>query len=310
MVRAAVILLLLCLNVVLWGVPVALGGLGKLLTFGAARRRVVLAQAWLAERWVQGNDQIFDWMVSTEWEIDAIDELDIKGRYLVIANHLSWIDIFALFRAFHGRTAFIRFFLKRALIWSPIIGQATWALDFPFMRRYSSAYLAAHPEKRGKDLETTRKACRRYRTIPCTLLNFLEGTRFTREKQEDQQSPYRHLLRPRIGGVGFAIASMGAHLDALIDATLVYPGVDDPTMFDFMRNRIPRVVVRARRLEIPPAFRSAAITQPGPERDRFKEWIESIWREKDELIDAIEAESPRIASAVAGRAPRSAQRPA
>lgn len=48
------------------------------------------------------------------------------------------------------------------------------------MKRYSKAYLARHPEKKGQDLATTRKACAKFSRIPVAVFNFLEGTRFTR----------------------------------------------------------------------------------------------------------------------------------
>jgi 1-acyl-sn-glycerol-3-phosphate acyltransferase len=232
---------------------------------------------------VRGNDWIFDTFLSTRWEIEGLEELRRDGHYLVLSNHVSWIDIFALYRAFLGVGPFIRFFLKQQLIWFPIAGQACWALAFPFMRRYSPEYLKQHPEKRGRDLETTRIACRRYRHVPVAILNFIEGTRFSREKHEDQQSPYRNLLRPRVGGIGFVLASLAEQLDAMYDVTLVYPH-RDVTMWDFVTNRVEWVKLLARRIEIPDEFQSAAVTEAGEVRERFKVWVEQIWREKDQLI--------------------------
>lgn len=286
MLRAVAIIILLILNLAFWGTLVFLGGIVKLLTFGAARRRVIVALTWFGERWVQINDRIFDTFLDTEWRFEGFDGLRRDAHYLVIGNHVSWIDILAVFRSLRGHAPFLRFFLKHTLIWFPILGQACWALEFPFMRRYSPEYLKQHPEKRGRDLETTRKACRRYRHIPVSILNFVEGTRFTRDKHEDQQSPYRHLLRPRIGGIGFVIASLGEQLDSLVDVTIVYPH-REVTMWDFVTNRVPWIALRARRLHIPPAHLSAAITGRGPEREEFKAWVEQIWREKDEEIARI-----------------------
>ncbi len=80
---------------------------------------------------------------------------------------------------FRGRIPFLKFFLKQQLIWVPLLGLAWWALDFPFMRRHSSEYLAKHPEERGKDLAATRKACEKFAEIPTSVMNFVEGTRFT-----------------------------------------------------------------------------------------------------------------------------------
>lgn len=283
MLRGLAIIILLLINLVIWGTPVLLGGLVKLLTFGELRRAVNRNLPWLAGQWVRWNDRIFDALLTTEWDVSGFEGLRRDGHYVVISNHVSWIDIFALLRVLKDKAPFIRFFLKRQLIWAPIVGQACWALSFPFMRRYTPDYLAQHPEKRGRDLETTRVACRLYRHIPVSIVNFCEGTRFSREKQEDQESPYKHLLRPRVGGVGFVLASLGEQLDAMIDVTLVYPG-SDVTMWDFVTNRVPRIVVRARQLAIDPQHCTPAVIEPGPARERFKGWIEQVWREKDELI--------------------------
>jgi 1-acyl-sn-glycerol-3-phosphate acyltransferase len=284
--RAAAIAVLLVLNLIFWGTPILLGGVVKLLTFGEARRRVIMVLVWLAERWALFTNGIFDLLLDTRWHIEGDQDFDRDGHYLIVSNHVSWVDIFAVLRVFVGKGPFIRFFLKRALIWSPIVGQACWALEFPFMRRYSPEYLAQHPEKRGRDLETTRIACRRYRKIPVSIVNFIEGTRYSEEKHEDQQSPYRFLLRPRIGGISFVIASMAEQLDAMFDVSVIYP-TRDISMWQFITNRLPWVEVRVRRIEIPREYLSAAITEPGELRDRFKAWVEEIWREKDRIMAAV-----------------------
>jgi 1-acyl-sn-glycerol-3-phosphate acyltransferase len=289
LLRGATTVLLLALNLTFWGSLIVVLALIKLfLLHRTPRRRIVLAVAALAERWVGINDRIFDLLLPTVWDIEGIDgSIRHDGHYLIISNHLSWVDVLALLRAFHGHTALLRFFLKHELLWFPIVGQACWALEFPFMRRYSSDYLQRHPEKRGRDLETTRRACRRFRRIPVAILNFVEGTRFTREKQADEDSPYRHLLRPRIGGIAFVLASLGDQLDSMVDVTLAYRG-GEVSLWRFISGQVPRILIRARRIDIPVQFLSAAITEPGAARDAFKLWIESIWGEKDALLDRLE----------------------
>jgi 1-acyl-sn-glycerol-3-phosphate acyltransferase len=270
-IRGLAVIVLVALNLAFWGVPVVLLGLGKLVLRGNARRRLILKLAGLGERFVATNNRIFDALLPTQWDVSGIESLRADRHYLVISNHVSWTDIFVLFRVFHRHVALLRFFIKQELIWLPFAGQAAWALEFPFMRRYSPEYLTRHPEKRGRDLETTRKACERYRDIPVAILNFLEGTRFTLDKQEEQQSPYAMLLRPRVGGVTFVLDSLGDQLDGVIDVTIKYP-TQDVSIWDFATGRIPRIAVRARLLSVP------------DDRAHYKEWIEGIWREKDELL--------------------------
>ncbi|HEY0139853.1 MAG TPA: acetyltransferase [Thermoanaerobaculia bacterium] len=286
MLRGLVIALLLGGNLLLVGVPVSLFGLLKPVMRGRARGLLIRFIAWMGERWVGQNNRILDAFLDTVWDVEGPDDADRDGHYLILSNHLSWVDIFVAFRVFHRRTALVRFFLKDTLRWAPIVGQAAMALDFPFMRRYSKEYLEQHPEKRGRDLETTRKSCSRFRHVPVAILNYVEGTRFTRAKHAEQQSPYRYLLRPRVGGVAFVLASLGDQLDGVYDLTVVYPG-HQITMWDFATNRVPRIVVRVRRIDPPRELYTTAITEPGPVREHFKQWIDARWREKDTVIGGI-----------------------
>ena len=294
MIRAAIVLILFSINLVAWGTVVLLVGVVKFFApQGRIRRRLILTLASLGEGWVAMNNAISDLMLPIRWEIEGADGLRRDGHYLVFANHISWIDIIVVFRALHRRIALIRFFTKQELIWLPFIGQACWALEFPFMKRYSADYLAQHPEKRGTDLETTRRACERYRTIPVAILNFLESTRFTLDKHADQESPYRYLLRPRTGAAAFVVASLADQLDGILDVSIAYPG-HLVSVWDFISGRVKSVQVRVRQLPVPPELLSAAVTEPGPVRDQFKEWIEGVWREKDavlgDLLEGREAE--------------------
>jgi 1-acyl-sn-glycerol-3-phosphate acyltransferase len=282
--RAAVLLACLVANTFFWATAILLGGVVKLFTRGETRRRVILALSRMGERWVGVNNRLFDFFLSTSWETSGPGQLARDGRYLLIANHLSWIDIFAVLHLFHGRTAFIRFFLKHTLLWFPFVGQACRALEFPFMRRYTPEYLERHPEKRGQDLATTQEACRRYVDIPVAILNFVEGTRLTARKHAEQKSPYRHLLRPRVGGIAFVLASLAEELDAVIDVTVIYPR-KSVTFLDFLANRVEWIRVEARRIEVPPEFFDAAVTEAGPLRESFKTWVEGVWREKDQRIE-------------------------
>ena len=285
-VRGVLTIVLFAINLFLIGTPILLIGLLKLVLRGETRRRLILFLAGFAERWAVLNNKTIDSRLTTRWDVGELPPLFRDGHYLILSNHISWVDIIVLVRVFHRRVAFLRFFLKSQLFWFPVVGLGTWALEFPFMKRHSAEYLARHPEKRGEDLETTRRACQRYRTIPVAILNFIEGTRFTHEKHEEQCSPYRYLLRPRAGGVSFVLASLGDQLDGVLDVTIAYPG-HEVTVWDFVTNRVDRISVRVRPVEVPEGLSGEAITRPGPEREAFKAWIDGLWREKDELLATL-----------------------
>ena len=187
---------------------------------------------WIAEAWISCNSA---WMALTqrsEWDVSGLDELDYRSWYMVSCNHQSWVDILVLQHLLNRRIPLLKFFLKQQLIWVPVMGLAWWALDFPFMRRHSEQYLKKHPEMRGKDQETTRRACEKFALVPTSVMNFLEGTRFTPAKHARQQSPYAHLLKPKAGGMALALNAMGDKFQAILDVTIVYPD-GRPTFWQF-----------------------------------------------------------------------------
>ena len=161
----------------------------------------------IAEAWIAGNSAWMRLTQRTVWDVQGIEGLDARSWYLVNCNHQSWVDILVLQHLFNRRIPLLKFFLKQQLIWVPVMGLAWWALEFPFMRRHSEEFLKTHPEMRGKDQATTRKACEKFAHRPTGVMNFLEGTRFTQAKHDRQQSPYRYLLRPKAGGIAQALAA-------------------------------------------------------------------------------------------------------
>ena len=177
-----------------------------------------IANCWIGVN--NFNQRIFCNIV---WDVQGTETLDPNGWYLVLANHQSWVDILVLQNIFHRKIPFLKFFLKKELFWFPILGQAWWALDFPFMTRYSGSFLKTHPHLRGKDIEITRKACKKFKNTPVSIMNFVEGTRFTEKKHQEQQSPYTNLLKAKAGGIAYVLSAMGDQLQSILDVTIVYP---------------------------------------------------------------------------------------
>ena len=237
----------------------------------------------IAESWIGVNSTLIEVFSQPRWEVHGIEGLSREGWYLVLSNHQSWVDIPVLQRVFNRRIPFLKFFLKSQLIWVPFLGLAWWALDFPFMKRYSKDFLDKHPALRGKDIEATRRACEKFATVPVSVMNFVEGTRFTPEKHAHQQSPFPHLLRPKAGGVAFVLETMGELLQAIVDVTIVYPR-GKPTMSDLVCGRVREVRVIVRRLEIPTEMLGGSYEDDPVFRERFQAWINGLWVEKDRLL--------------------------
>lgn len=245
---------------------------------------------WIAESWAEINKSIFGLMLPTVWDIRCDTQLHSDHSYLVICNHQSWVDIAALVQAFNRKTPYFKFFLKKELIWAPFLGLAFWALDYPFMKRYSKAHLARHPEDRGKDLEITRRACEKFRDLPVTVVNFLEGTRFTAHKHRAQASPYQHLLRPKSGGIAFVTAALGDQMRSLLDVTIIYPQPQPPGFWALISGRVPRVLVDIRSQTLPAEIFHGDYSEDPAFRAYFQERVNQLWADKDLRIAQLRSE--------------------
>lgn len=236
----------------------------------------------LAESWIGINNRLWGGFTDTRVSVDEDAALEIDGHYLVLANHQSWVDILVLQKVFNRRIPLLRFFLKRQLFWVPLLGLAWWALDFPFMGRYTPRQVARRPELARRDIEATRRACGKFRAIPVAIMNFVEGTRFTPAKRAKQASPYRQLLKPKSGGIAFVLDAMGEGLHAILDVTIAYPGGSSPSLLDLLCNRIPEVRVQVRQRAIPEEMVRGDYQNDRAFRARFQQWMNSLWREKDD----------------------------
>ncbi len=238
---------------------------------------------WL---WATINATILGATNPVEWDVQGGEELKSDGWYLMISNHMSWTDIVVLCCVFKDRIPMPKFFLKQQLLYVPFIGMACWALDMPFMRRYSREYLLRHPEKRGQDLETTRRSCAKFKHTPTTVVNYVEGTRFTPEKQKKSKAGYQYLLQPKTGGIAYTLAAMGEQFDNIVDVTLAYPENSTTPFKDMLMGRMKKIVVR---IDVLPM--NASVTgdyfNDKPYKRQFQLWLGEVWQQKDQRLQAI-----------------------
>lgn len=287
--RVAPILLLIVANTLVHALPLlAVAVVKAVLPFKRARLACNPVLIGFAEGWIAVNSRMIDRLTRTRFQVEMPPSLQPDGHYLVLANHQSWVDIVVLQKIFNRRIPFLRFFLKRQLFWVPVLGLCWWALDFPFMGRYTRKQIAKNPELGRRDMEATRRACEKFLDIPVSVMNFVEGTRFTRQKHATQASPYRHLLKPKSGGVAFVIGAMGQSLRAVLDVTIVYPG-GRPTIVDLIGGRIPEVRVSVRQRPIPEALIDGDYQEDRAFRARFQQWMNGLWEEKDAEIERLQA---------------------
>ncbi|MGM8939824.1 acyltransferase [Psychrobacter glaciei] len=278
-------------NSLIVALPVWLMGATKVVTGAAIADDTMIK---VTNYWINSNNALIDNILpEKDWRISLPDDVNMQGKYLLMSNHQSWVDTSIVQYISENRLPLTRFFTKFELIYIPVIGQAFYFLDFPMMRRHSKEAIAKNPALQGKDIEEAKRACALLKDKPFTLLNYLEGTRFTQDKHDKQQSPYKHLLKPRAGGLSLAINALGEEMDGILDMTIVYPdGV--PTYSDLWKGNIKRLGVDVRHVEIPDALFDA-VKNGGYENDeaikaQMFAWIEEMWHQKDQRISAMLAE--------------------
>jgi 1-acyl-sn-glycerol-3-phosphate acyltransferase len=251
------------------------------LTGGARAWLETLMDRWVIDPWVAANRSWFKWLRLCEVRVTYAGELGL-GRdhwYMVVSNHQSWTDIVLLQTVLRADLPPVKFFTKQQLIWVPLLGLAMYLLGFPYVRRISREERERNPELANADRDNTLAACDGFRSHPTAVLNFLEGTRFTREKHLRQPQPaYRGLLNPRIGGLGYVLQGLSSELHCLVDVTIDYPdGV--PAFWQFLKGECRAVDMRIETRAIP-----SAVADPEHGRDALGDWVNAIWQEKDHRI--------------------------
>lgn len=234
--------------------------------------------------WIKLTNLIIGLTMKTDWEVHGEGELSRSGRYFLIANHQSWVDILILYKLFGSKVPILVFFIKKQLVWSlPFLGFAMWATGFPLMQRHSKSYLKNNPKSRQADIEATKKLCLRFKKHPVTVINFLEATRFTKEKHHRQLSPYKHLLKPHSSKFAFVLSAMGNSLHNIIDVTIIYPE-GKIGLWDFVCGKLPKIVVYYKVMPITDELRNGSYTEDRVYRSRIQRWVNDLWLTKDNLI--------------------------
>ncbi len=285
-VRAFIAFSLYFLNTLFWIGPLVVFSVLKLLIpfkFWQYVSRLVID--FIATCWVDFNS--FNLWLVQNIRIDAkgLDSLENGKWYVVVSNHQSWVDILILQKLLLRRIPFLKFFLKQELIWVPLMGLAWWALDFPFMKRYSSSFLKKNPHLKGKDIEITRKACEKFKTIPVSIVNFMEGTRYTPVKHQRQQSPFTHLLKPKAGGIAFVLGSMRDMITGIVNVTIAYPQ-GPKTFWQFLCGGVGDVKVNVEVLPVTDEM-IGDYFEDDHFREKFQNWVNNLWISKDKKMAAM-----------------------
>ena len=212
-------------------------------------------------------------------------EFKMDEWYMAMSNHQSWADIFVLLVSANYKIPLLKFFMKKELWWIPFVFLANKTLNMPFVNRHSKEEVKKNPSLRTKDYENTIKSCKRFLRSPSTIFSYAEGTRFTRDKHEKQNSPYKNLLKPKVGGMATALSAM-PKINTLIDYSLIYK-TNKRSAWDFLTGEMRHVRVCVKKYDIPESLKNRNYFTDEQYREDFKVWIESIWAEKDEHIENL-----------------------
>lgn len=240
--------------------------------------------------WVSNNAFLM-WLTNRiKWDIEGADIEKIKGSCFIISNHVTWTDIVMLGQIYRGKIPITKFFLKHSLIYIPILGQACYSLGMPFLRRYSRSELIKNPKLKMKDINATRKACHNLLSHPSSLVNFVEGTRYTKEKAAAQQSPYRHLMPPKAASLAIALGLIGSHIDCLLNTTLVYPGEHKSSIFmKMLSGRLTHVIARVEVIDKETVQKHMVgdYLRDKQFKHNFTMYLRDLWQQKDDLIERL-----------------------
>jgi 1-acyl-sn-glycerol-3-phosphate acyltransferase len=239
-----------------------------------------------AEGWIANNNRIIDTFQTLDIRVTHYPELSPDEWYLIICNHQSWTDIVILQRILNKRVPMLKFFIKQTLLFVPILGVCFLALDFPIMKRYNKRILTKKPHLKGRDLETTLKSCERFKLTPVSVLNFVEGTRFSPEKQRQSKSPYQHLLKPKGGGVAMVVDSMQDDLSAILDVTLAYQD-ETPSFWSFICGHPTPIRIQIDRLGVPNRHDFAESGAAKSMGKQVKQILLDRWDKKDTVLQQL-----------------------
>ena len=236
----------------------------------------------VGELWIFTNKIWVKALHNPKWQIIGKENIKSDGWTIATSNHQSFADIFLLQDITNRKMPMLKFFMKYVLIYVPVIGLSWWALDMPFLKRYTKKQLDNNPELRGKDVREMKRALKHYALYPVTVFSFAEGTRFTIKKNLHQKSPFKNLLKPKEGGLATAL-SLVNEIDSLIDFTIKFD-TKKRSFWDYLCGRMNSVKVIIREIKIPAKFLNIDLLENKILRSEFKDWLHDIWNEKDILI--------------------------
>lgn len=252
------------------------------------RREAALQQMTLdlQQLWAGTLFAAVRWLFGLRLEIVGAGAV-APGPLIVLIRHASIVDNLlpsVLLARPHGIR--LRYVLKRELLADPCLDVAGRRLPNYFVRRGTGE---------AREVEQIRSLARGLEPDEGTLI-FPEGTRFTPERRKraiarigerdprlaERARRLRHLLPPRLGGVG-ALLDGAPGADVLVIAHHGFDGLR--LISDIWRGGLVHLVVSVRVTRVP---RSAVPVEDGARAI----WLYDLWQGVDDWLEERRARSP------------------
>ncbi len=287
--RASLSLVYITLNLLFWILPLMILALLKLvIPLPALRGLIYKAMILMYSVAVWIDHFLLVVLLGINLEVSGLEDIEHNKNYLVVSNHQSWADILILQSLLNKRAALIKFIVKQELIYLPLVGLICWAYEYPFVKRQSMKSTDPRQTDRKSDLGTINK---RFRDLgrkghTTAIVNFVEGTRFNPLKSKRVASPYRHLMKPRAGGLTHILQTFGSQFDYLLDITLVYH-TQPPVFWSLLGGSCKSVRIEIRKVPMKDLLKTISKSDSTPDYHQVSEWLKTFWEEKDQKIDQI-----------------------
>ncbi len=236
----------------------------------------------IGEIWISVNSLWVIKLHKPNLEINGQENLGGNSWFLSTSNHQSAADIFIVQFITNRKIPMLKFFIKYELIYVPIIGICWWALDMPFLKRYTQEQIKRNPKLEGRDYKKMKKSLEHYSLHPVSIFSYAEGTRFSKEKHINQNSKFSHLLKPKEGGLAIALSNVNK-IKELIDITIIYDS-DNLGFWNYLCGNIKNIKIFISKTKIPSKYLIDTLITNNELRSDFKLWLYDRWAEKDVLI--------------------------
>jgi len=245
----------------------------------ASFTRIIIS---IGEIWISVNSIWVIKLHNPNLNIVGLENLSGNSWFLSTSNHQSAADIFIVQYLTNRKIPMLKFFIKYELIYVPIIGICWWALDMPFLKRYTQKQIKKNPKLEGRDYKKMKKSLEHYSLHPISIFSYAEGTRFSLEKHKKQQSEFKNLLKPKEGGLAVALSNINK-IKELIDITIIYDS-KNLGFWNYLCGNIKNIKIFISKTQIPKKYLDEKLISREELRSDFKLWLNEQWKEKDVLI--------------------------